>query len=173
MTHRWRKVDSNLYGAFPVKWLFSIYCRVFVRSGKGRSSSRRLRSGSRSARKGSRDRNASGAWRLAALARLVFRSALTPEHAEGRWGGDGPFFEALRLIAPAIRLRDDRRGARHWVRIAHRKLVSGRSVWILTMMQSCASAAKLRGGGPILAVGIGAMSVAGTRHLGSSIGSPH
>jgi len=41
------------------------------------------------------------------------------------------------------------------------------------MMQSCASAAKLRGGGPILAVGIGAMSVAGTRHLGSSIGSPH
>src|SRR6202521_2444901 len=122
MTHRWRKVDSNLYGAFPVKWLFSIYCRVFVRSGKGRSSSRRLRSGSRSARKGSRDRNASGAWRLAALARLVFRSALTPEHAEGRWGGDGPFFEALRLMAPAIRLRDDRRGARHWVRIAHRKL---------------------------------------------------
>src|SRR5439155_517655 len=45
--------------------------------------SRRLRSGSRSARKGSRDRNASAAWRLAALARLVFRSALTPEHAEG------------------------------------------------------------------------------------------
>jgi len=33
---------------------------------EGRSSSRRLRSGSRSARKGSRDRNASGAWRLAA-----------------------------------------------------------------------------------------------------------
>jgi hypothetical protein len=39
-------------------------------------------------------------------------------------------------------------------------------------MQSCASAVKLRGGGPILAVGICAMSVAGSRHLGSSIGSP-
>src|ERR1700694_5267996 len=45
---------------------------------------RRLRSGSRSARKGSRDRNASAAWRRAALASLVFRSALTPEHAGGR-----------------------------------------------------------------------------------------
>src|ERR1700757_554400 len=32
-------------------------------------------------------------WRLAALARLVFRSALTPEHAQGLWTGDGPFFE--------------------------------------------------------------------------------
>ena len=28
------------------------------------------------------------------------------------------------------------------------KLVCGRSVWILTMMQSCASAAKLRAAGP-------------------------
>jgi len=42
------------------------------------------RSGSWSARKGSRDRNASAAWRRVALASLVFRSALTPEHAEGR-----------------------------------------------------------------------------------------
>src|SRR5206468_5222225 len=62
-------------------WGFSCQAIVFgfssqflVRSGKGRSSSRRLRSGSRSARKGSRDRNASGAWRRAALASLVFRS---------------------------------------------------------------------------------------------------
>ena len=38
-----------------------------------------------------------------------------------RW----PFFEA-RLMASVIRLRDDRRGARHWVRISHRKLVFGR-----------------------------------------------
>jgi hypothetical protein len=51
-TPGWRKEDSNLYGALPVKWLFSVYCQFFVRSGKGRSSSRRLRSGSRSARKG-------------------------------------------------------------------------------------------------------------------------
>jgi WD40-like Beta Propeller Repeat len=50
----------DLYGVFPVKRLFFGFCsQFFVRSGKGRSSSRRLRSGSRSARKGSRDRNAS------------------------------------------------------------------------------------------------------------------
>ena len=36
------------------------------------------------------------------------------------------------------------------------------------MMQSCASAAKLRAAGPILSVGICAMSGAGSRHLGSS-----
>jgi hypothetical protein len=63
---------------------FGFCSPFFARSGKGRSSSRRLRSGSRSARKGSRDRSASAAWRRAALASLVFRSALTPEHAEGR-----------------------------------------------------------------------------------------
>src|SRR6516164_4135150 len=40
---------------------FLVCCRFFVGSGKGRSSSRRLRSGSRSARKVSRDRNASAA----------------------------------------------------------------------------------------------------------------
>ena len=83
-THRWSKADSNLYGAFPVKRLFCVVLKFFVRSGKGRFSFRRLGSGSRSARKGSRDRNGSKAWRLAALAALVFRSALTPEHAERR-----------------------------------------------------------------------------------------
>src|SRR6516164_6906225 len=30
----WRETDSNLYGAFPVKGCFSVYCRFFVRSGK-------------------------------------------------------------------------------------------------------------------------------------------
>jgi len=34
LTLRWREMDSNLYGAFPVKWCFSIYCQFFVRSGK-------------------------------------------------------------------------------------------------------------------------------------------
>jgi hypothetical protein len=34
-TLRWRELDSNLYGAFPVKWCFSVYCQFFVRSGKG------------------------------------------------------------------------------------------------------------------------------------------
>ena len=33
-THRWRGLDSNLYGAFPVKWFFSVYHQFFVRSGK-------------------------------------------------------------------------------------------------------------------------------------------
>jgi hypothetical protein len=34
-THRWGGVDSNLYGAFPVKWCFSVYCQFFVRRLKG------------------------------------------------------------------------------------------------------------------------------------------
>ena len=69
-------------------------------------------------------------------------------------------------------LSNDSRGACHWGAFSRRPLVCGRSDRILTMMQSCASAAKLRGGGPILSVGICAMSTAGSRHLGSSIGSP-
>src|SRR6202011_6348481 len=91
-TLRWRKRDSNLYGAFPVKGVVLVLLRVLCSEREGRSSSRRLRSGSRSARKGSRDRNGSKAWRQAALASLVFRSApcssqgqaLTLEHAERR-----------------------------------------------------------------------------------------
>ena len=51
-------------------------------------------------------------------------------------------------------LRNDPRGAGIRVASSRRKLVSGRSVWILTMMRSCASPVKLRGGGPILTVGI-------------------
>ena len=66
LTPRWSKPDSNLYGAFPVKWLFWVLLRVLCSERESRSSSRRLRSGSRSARKGSRDRNGSIAWRLAA-----------------------------------------------------------------------------------------------------------
>jgi hypothetical protein len=64
-TPRWREMDSNLYGAFPVKWSFW-FSPVLCSELESRSSSRRLRSGSRSARKGSRDRNGSKAWRLAA-----------------------------------------------------------------------------------------------------------
>src|ERR1700760_3272848 len=52
---------------------------------------------------------------------------------------------------------EDPRGARHGRASSRDKLVYGRSVWILTMMQSCASAAKAPGGGPILPVGISAM----------------
>ena len=52
------------------------------------------------------------------------------------------------------------------------KLVCGRSVWILTMMQSCASAAKLRAAGPFSPSASVPRSATGSRHLGSSTGSP-
>ena len=45
-------------------------------------------------------------------------------------------------------LTDNPRGARHCGASSRRKLVCGRSVRILTMMQSCASTAKLRAAGP-------------------------
>ena len=45
-------------------------------------------------------------------------------------------------------LSDDSRGACHWGAFWRRPLVCGRSDRILTMMQSCASAAKLRAAGP-------------------------
>src|SRR5215472_10547492 len=74
---------ADLYGAFPVKWLFLVCCRFFVRSGRRFFvPSPAIRYPER-AEGVKRDRNASGAWRLAALASLVFRSALTPEHAAG------------------------------------------------------------------------------------------
>jgi hypothetical protein len=57
-------------------------------------------------------------------------------------------------------------------RIGTRKLVCGRSVRILTMMQSCALRRSSEAAGPNLAVGVCTMSAAGSRHLGSSIGSP-
>ena len=54
-----------------------------------------------------------------------------------------------------------------------RILVFGRSVRIGTMMQSYASAAKLRGSGPILHRGLEAMEgTSGHRHLGSSSAAP-
>ena len=48
-------------------------------------------------------------------------------------------------------------------------LVFGRSRGSLTMMQACASAAKLRGGGPILENGVKPWPASGDRHLGSSL----
>ena len=42
-----------------------------------------------------------------------------------------------------------------------------------TMMQPCASAAKLRSGGPILFLGMTAMAQTGTRHLESSSATRH
>jgi len=89
--------ETDLYGAFPVKGLFppwlgsrSADCSFgFADSslfGAGKAVLRPVACdqvpGARG--RGQGDRNASAAWRLAALASLVFRSALTPEHTEGR-----------------------------------------------------------------------------------------
>src|ERR1700751_2249104 len=75
--------------------------------GRDYAMSRRLRSGSRSARKGARDRNGSTAWRRAALASLVFRSApcssqgqaLTPEHAARGSTARRAFLSLMPLIS--------------------------------------------------------------------------
>ena len=34
LTRRWREADSNLYGAFRVKWLFLVCCSSLFRAGK-------------------------------------------------------------------------------------------------------------------------------------------
>jgi hypothetical protein len=74
-------MDSNLYGAFPVKQLFWDCYQFFVRSGKAV-----LRPVACDQVRGARGRG-QGTETLAKLgglplAALVFRSALTPEHAE-------------------------------------------------------------------------------------------
>src|SRR5882724_3660560 len=69
-------------------------------------------------------------------------------------------------------LHDDPRGTRHWRGRLRRKLVFGRSGWIGTMMQSYASAARLRGGGSILLRGAKAMSVIGAPPPRSSSAAP-
>ena len=54
--------------------------------------------------------------------------------------------------------RGDLRGARYLARVSRHELVFGRAgLGPLTMMQPCASAAKLRGSGPILSDGSKAM----------------
>ena len=80
---RRRQAHSNLYGAFPVKWSFVVVCRFFVRSGKAV-----LRPVACDQVRGARGRG-QGTETVAKLsglplAALVFRSALTPEHAERR-----------------------------------------------------------------------------------------
>ena len=61
------------------------------------------------------------------------------------------------------------RGARHWGASLCHRLVYGRTAWILTMMQSCASAAKLRAAGPFFWSASVPRSNTVSRHLGSSI----
>ena len=62
---------------------------------------------------------------------------------------------------PVCRSVEDPRGARHESALS-----------CLTMMQSCASAAKLWAAGPFSPSAFGATSATGSRHLGSSTGSP-
>jgi hypothetical protein len=83
-----------------------------------------------------------------------------------------PFIETCVVSQPEDQLRYDPRGARHRARKSRHNLVFGRSARIGAMMQSCASAAKLRGGGSILHSGLEAMVFTSDhRHLGF-IGKP-
>src|SRR3954470_519038 len=63
---------------------------------------------------------------------------------------------------------DDQRGACHRARIIAPQPCIRSAHRGQTMMQSCASAAKLRGGGPILENGVKPWPASGDRHLGSS-----
>jgi hypothetical protein len=81
----------------------------------------------------------------------------------------GPCPETRGQVARRKPSLDDQRGACQRARISAphpciRSVHRG-----LTMMQSCASAAKLRGGGPILENGVKPWPVSGDRHLGSSL----
>src|SRR4029077_5926063 len=62
---------------------------------------------------------------------------------------------------------NDPRGARFWARCAPQPGIrlGPRGTW--TMKQSFASAARLRGGGPILGTALGPWLCSGHRHLGS------
>jgi hypothetical protein len=77
-----------------------------------------------------------------------------------------------RLTTPVKCLTDNPRGARHCGASSRRELVCGRSIRILTMMQSCASAAKLRAAGPFSRSASVPCSSYGSRHLGSSVRQP-
>ena len=87
---------------------------------------------------------------------IAKRLALDRREHSGRLVGSG---EAVSGVRSGVWLPDEDfsvgdwtvpRGARHQARASRHKLVFGQSVRIGTMMQSYASAAKLRGGGPIL-----------------------
>jgi hypothetical protein len=63
------------------------------------------------------------------------------------------------------------RGSSPLGRISRRKLVFGRLVEILTMMQSCASAAKLRAAGPIFQSASEPVRITASRHSDRQFGS--
>ena len=81
-------------------------------------------------------------------------------------------FASSRLSVECVPTSDDRRGARLGRGESRHKLVFGWTPWVPTMMQSCASAAKLRGGGPILTCGLQAIFSAGSPPPRIILGSP-
>ena len=67
---------------------------------------------------------------------------------------------------------DDQRGARFRARFNRATTLYPVGPWTRTMMQSCASAAKLRSGGPILSVGMKAKGLIGIPPPRTVIGAP-
>src|SRR3954470_5489137 len=81
----------------------------------------------------------------------------------------GPCPETRGQVARRKPSFDDQRGACQRARIIAPQPCMRLVHKDLTMMQSCASAAKLRGGGPILRNGATPWLASGDRHLGSSL----
>ena len=79
----------------------------------------------------------------------------------------------LRHARPLLGRADDQRGARFRARTNRATTLYSVGRKTRTMMQPCASAAKLRSGGPILPLGMTAMSHLGTRHLEPSSATSH
>jgi hypothetical protein len=84
--HRARNIAprTSHEGSTVKRLFFGFLCQFFVRSGKGRSYPVACDQIPGARGRGQGTETLAQLWRLAALASLVFRSALTPEHAEGR-----------------------------------------------------------------------------------------
>src|SRR5580704_5604862 len=93
----------------------------FVRSGKGRSSSRRLRSGFAERAEGVKGPKRWHSLAACRLASLVFRSALTPGQAERRDGLLHSFVSGRWLSVAPWRIRG---GARYWAHLRAADLYS-------------------------------------------------
>src|SRR3954452_9128825 len=89
-------------------------------------------------------------------------------HVAATCAGIGPCPETRGQVARRKPSLDDQRGACQRARIIAPQPCIRSVQRGLTMMQSCASAAKLRGGGPILENGVKPWPPSGGRHLGSS-----
>src|SRR3954470_20092325 len=99
---------------------------------------------------------------------LLAWSRRPPIHGAATRAVIGPCPETRGQVARRKPSFDDQRGACQRARIIAPHPCMRLVHKDLTMMQSCASAAKLRGGGPILRNGATPWSASGDRHLGSS-----